>query len=212
MTGVVTSAGEDEEGNTEYDFLGVDTQTEAMDPEKIAFSPDGDGVQDDALMILSFLRNAKEVKFNVLDENKEKVRTITTESHVRKNYYDGGTAPMYSLSSSRVWDGEIDGKAASEGQYYLQVEAVIDYDDASWQSMDIPVVLDTTAPELEADFDEDEQKLTVDATDNEEGSGLAYWEVQIDGKSILDEPDRKSTRLNSSHVAISYAVFCLKKK
>src|SRR5439155_11847246 len=28
----------------------------------------------------------------------------------------------------------------------------------------------------------------------------------------LVERDRKSTRLNSSHVAISYAVFCLKKK
>src|SRR5439155_5736852 len=28
----------------------------------------------------------------------------------------------------------------------------------------------------------------------------------------LDRGDRKSTRLNSSHVAISYAVFCLKKK
>src|SRR5690606_41059567 len=27
-----------------------------------------------------------------------------------------------------------------------------------------------------------------------------------------DESDRKSTRLNSSHVKISYAVFCLKKK
>src|SRR5690606_39480886 len=27
-----------------------------------------------------------------------------------------------------------------------------------------------------------------------------------------DEEDRKSTRLNSSHVKISYAVFCLKKK
>src|SRR5690606_41593407 len=26
------------------------------------------------------------------------------------------------------------------------------------------------------------------------------------------QPDRKSTRLNSSHVKISYAVFCLKKK
>src|SRR5207249_11059841 len=26
------------------------------------------------------------------------------------------------------------------------------------------------------------------------------------------DPDRKSTRLNSSHVSISYAVFCLKKK
>src|SRR5690625_6651651 len=30
------------------------------------------------------------------------------------------------------------------------------------------------------------------------------------GKNIAE--DRKSTRLNSSHVAISYAVFCLKKK
>src|SRR5690606_41795044 len=28
----------------------------------------------------------------------------------------------------------------------------------------------------------------------------------------LQEGDRKSTRLNSSHVKISYAVFCLKKK
>src|SRR5690625_304903 len=31
----------------------------------------------------------------------------------------------------------------------------------------------------------------------------------VDGNYVLD---RKSTRLNSSHVAISYAVFCLKKK
>src|SRR5437870_8011289 len=29
---------------------------------------------------------------------------------------------------------------------------------------------------------------------------------------LRDRRDRKSTRLNSSHVAISYAVFCLKKK
>src|SRR5690625_6705332 len=31
-------------------------------------------------------------------------------------------------------------------------------------------------------------------------------------KSHAKTTDRKSTRLNSSHVAISYAVFCLKKK
>src|SRR5207302_9103956 len=37
---------------------------------------------------------------------------------------------------------------------------------------------------------------------------------QIDGFKKIDLPaeDRKSTRLNSSHVKISYAVFCLKKK
>src|SRR2546426_2550392 len=31
-------------------------------------------------------------------------------------------------------------------------------------------------------------------------------------RAVADERDRKSTRLNSSHLVISYAVFCLKKK
>src|SRR5205807_3593295 len=31
-------------------------------------------------------------------------------------------------------------------------------------------------------------------------------------KEVTHERDRKSTRLNSSHLVISYAVFCLKKK
>src|SRR5690242_21422201 len=30
--------------------------------------------------------------------------------------------------------------------------------------------------------------------------------------TVVSELDRKSTRLNSSHMSISYAVFCLKKK
>src|SRR5690625_3607994 len=36
--------------------------------------------------------------------------------------------------------------------------------------------------------------------------------ITLDPHKSLFLPDRKSTRLNSSHVAISYAVFCLKKK
>src|SRR2546430_13630354 len=37
---------------------------------------------------------------------------------------------------------------------------------------------------------------------------------RLETKRVLDsrEQDRKSTRLNSSHSQISYAVFCLKKK
>src|SRR5256885_10259359 len=34
----------------------------------------------------------------------------------------------------------------------------------------------------------------------------------VEYNSISPEGDRKSTRLNSSHLVISYAVFCLKKK
>src|SRR5256885_11041362 len=35
--------------------------------------------------------------------------------------------------------------------------------------------------------------------------------VSVDGAISLANGDRKSTRLNSSHLVISYAVFCLKK-
>src|SRR3712207_7443136 len=37
-------------------------------------------------------------------------------------------------------------------------------------------------------------------------------EQQADERELDLRPDRKSTRLNSSHANISYAVFCLKKK
>src|SRR6266496_5495862 len=41
--------------------------------------------------------------------------------------------------------------------------------------------------------------------------GLAFLASLALGELAVEE-DRKSTRLNSSHVEISYAVFCLKKK
>src|SRR5690554_7462932 len=45
--------------------------------------------------------------------------------------------------------------------------------------------------------------------------GLIFLFMKINAKKYfnqLQQRDRKSTRLNSSHVRISYAVFCLKKK
>src|SRR2546426_8487773 len=43
---------------------------------------------------------------------------------------------------------------------------------------------------------------------------LVWVEGDVAGTSTIYGPDgdRKSTRLNSSHLVISYAVFCLKKK
>src|SRR5205807_9924562 len=48
-------------------------------------------------------------------------------------------------------------------------------------------------------------------------AALALAANDIFGQALTDDgalrlPDRKSTRLNSSHLVISYAVFCLKKK
>src|SRR5947208_6816484 len=42
--------------------------------------------------------------------------------------------------------------------------------------------------------------------------GLRHRGMETGGPDNLTMADRKSTRLNSSHQIISYAVFCLKKK
>src|SRR5690625_5434879 len=69
---------------------------------------------------------------------------------------------------------------------------------------------------ISADTLTDPRKLrdTIDAvspylTTDDGLSSTAMVEL---GLSLRSVRDRKSTRLNSSHVAISYAVFCLKKK
>src|SRR5256885_12105959 len=42
--------------------------------------------------------------------------------------------------------------------------------------------------------------------------GVAIEDLSNGRTLFLNPEDRKSTRLNSSHLVISYAVFCLKKK
>src|SRR5690554_2292991 len=47
------------------------------------------------------------------------------------------------------------------------------------------------------------------------GFSSSYFKILVDNIPLVNDEDfgdRKSTRLNSSHVRISYAVFCLKKK
>src|SRR5437660_7484921 len=54
--------------------------------------------------------------------------------------------------------------------------------------------------------------VTLTLKDNSKIEGYVFDRVVGNSLSNSFVRDRKSTRLNSSHVAISYAVFCLKKK
>src|SRR3712207_7474804 len=57
-------------------------------------------------------------------------------------------------------------------------------------------------------FDQDQRFIPL-------GVNAGSGEVTLDGPAnanVAPPGDRKSTRLNSSHANISYAVFCLKKK
>src|SRR6266480_5287155 len=55
----------------------------------------------------------------------------------------------------------------------------------------------------------DSTPLANAQVDDEPYGGGAGMVLRVD---VVASADRKSTRLNSSHMSISYAVFCLKKK
>src|SRR5256885_8093620 len=61
------------------------------------------------------------------------------------------------------------------------------------------------------------QRVRLCGTEGHVGAHVALGLVaqpqsHLEGAGVRAERDRKSTRLNSSHLVISYAVFCLKKK
>src|SRR5690606_41588242 len=66
------------------------------------------------------------------------------------------------------------------------------------------------APEAGGDLVEHQQHVVLVAQlpQHPQVAGV----VEAHAARALDDRDRKSTRLNSSHVKISYAVFCLKKQ
>lgn len=170
-----------------YSYLGYDPVNDAFSGDAIAISPNGDKVQDQLIPVLSFLRNAKQVEFSVTDEDGKTLRKLRTENSLRKHYYDGGLGPNYTLNPNWGWDGKISNQLAEDGQYYFEIKSVIDYAGAEWQSVKIPVKVDTAAPSVQAELIEGNTALKLEAADNPEGSGISYIDIFVDDESILDE-------------------------
>src|SRR5690554_7256795 len=78
-----------------------------------------------------------------------------------------------------------------------------------FKSRDGQEVIDAVTYALEAGYRHID---TAAVYNNEAGVGQAIRQYQLPRNEVFVTRDRKSTRLNSSHVRISYAVFCLKKK
>src|SRR5258708_29209365 len=58
-----------------------------------------------------------------------------------------------------------------------------------------------------------QRRLSISRQHQAEQLQLLLLQFRFEGEATgVARPDRKSTRLNSSHQIISYAVFCLKKK
>src|SRR5690625_128810 len=92
---------------------------------------------------------------------------------------------------------------------------------ASEKEVSVDIVVETIERALLLAYQRGEGAHHHARAELEQSTGkVIIWAQQIDDDGLVlrewdDTPeglDRKSTRLNSSHVAISYAVFCLKKK
>src|SRR2546430_8399231 len=78
-----------------------------------------------------------------------------------------------------------------------------------------PIEMEGTYPLPEAQLDRFLFKLRVRYPAIDELNAIidrTTRSQQVTVSRVMSGPDRKSTRLNSSHSQISYAVFCLKKK
>jgi lactocepin len=182
--------GEDRYYDLKYIFNGgTDVEIDETDfglpvPEKnvFALSPNGDEIFENINPIPSFLRNASEVQFNILDKDGNQLRRVKAEADVVKNAFDSNPANAFSYKSDRVWDGKVKGEVVEDGLYYYEIKSVIDYAGAEWQSKKIPVLIDTTAPKVTAKYDPETSVVSWEAT--EEGAGVELFAIFVNGQMI----------------------------
>ncbi len=173
----------DQTGN----YLGSNLD-ESVSADAIAFSPDKDGSKDVAVPVFSLLRNAKDVKYRIVDEAGNVVRTLFQDEELRKNYFDGGANTPYYYSAAYTWDGQLNGKPAPAGKYFYEIEGSIDYMKKQAQTLRFPVKVDYTDPTFTTKWQG--ESLAVQAKD--EFSGIHSVEYFLNGKSVAKQADGKA--------------------
>nr|WP_283246014.1 cell wall-binding repeat-containing protein [Bacillus suaedae] len=148
--------------------------------ERLAFSPSLNSI----MPYLSFLRNAKEVQYNVLDKDGKHLRTITTQKDVSKNFDQTRST---NLVGAAAWDGKVKNKVVEDGIYIYEIKAKVDFSDAEWQKLQFPIHVDTVAPVVEVDYDAESEVLTWSAEDAQ--SGVSHFDILVNGTSILGKDE-----------------------
>lgn len=182
-------------------LLGLNKNT--IDPNLVAISPNQDNRKDEAKPILSFLRNAKNVTYEIVDANKKVIRRLAEEKQVKKDLFNARRG-MYSLHvvANANWDGTVvslkTGKSevVSDGQYQMKVTAKAAIADAEPQEMYLPIKVDTKEPTIDQiSFDNTRTTptLSVNLADEFSGVDLRSVSVAINGKiRVYDLSDQSA--------------------
>ncbi|MFC4409957.1 S8 family serine peptidase [Chungangia koreensis] len=156
----------------------------AFDTNRFGFSPNNDGVRDQAVPVFSLMRNAKEFKVEVVDAKGNVVRTLRTAKELRKHYISAAGQPPYTYSPNYAWDGKINGKVAADGQYFIKLSGVIDFAGAEWQSISYPVKVDTKVPTAKVAYDSTTKTVKLSNVSDGDGTGIEYWQVLVNGEVV----------------------------
>jgi lactocepin len=168
-------------------YIGDDDEDNPiLDPDAIGISPNNDGNYDNVIPYMYFLRNARRINGEILDSDGNIIAYKGEYEYIRKpsGLFEKDSKPQ--ILDDLMWDGKLeDGTFAPDGQYFMNIAAVIDYDGAEPQPYIIPVKVDSQAPEVKVLSDElsASQKYTLkwNVTDL---TGLKGMEVLLNGKAL----------------------------
>src|SRR5699024_5146607 len=145
------------------------------------------------------------------EKQKDAVREISRNRRIPAKQRDAFLAAPGEFLDPSLVDLDITFGVRVEG---IGAIVPLTFTDAEESGIDwLTAASEILAPEaLEGIIDSDEEledvKERVESARRLQQSTITHDDTIVD----ISDQDRKSTRLNSSHVSISYAVFCLKKK
>lgn len=186
----------------EYNYAGYVGRDEAgnviIDSDKIAISPNEDKLGDEFFPALYFLRNAKEISVDLLDENGDVIaKNVSAGVDFRKKVLSSTGGSSASVYNDIAWDGKVYNKqtgseeVAEEGQYYLNYKAKVDGDNTDYQNFIMPVKIDLTAIDVNLlsniKSETSNYKLELNFDGELENGNLNQLLIAVNGEVLNDE-------------------------
>ena len=166
-----------------------------------------DGMNIEVAPVITIMRNALDVKYDILDKDGNTLRNLFIDPILLKVnglYKDNGKYNFEYVPGGAAWDfKDSKGNPVEQGQYIYQIKGHVDYKDAKdkEQKYQYNIVLDNEAPKLSYKYDKDNREITVTANDNLAGVfSVGYenlktgeWHEQQVGKDVGIDRDYSYT-------------------
>ncbi|MDU7478764.1 MAG: cell wall-binding repeat-containing protein [Finegoldia magna] len=167
-----------------------------------------EGMNAEVSPVISIMRNALDVKYDILDKDGKTLRNLFIDPILLKVnglYKDNGKYKFEYVPGGAAWDfKDSKGKPVEEGNYIYQITGHVDYKDAKEQKYQYNLVLDNTAPTLTYKYNKEKREITVIAKDNLAGVFSVGYENTTTGQ-WYEQQVRKDHRYDDIGIVRDYS-------